>query len=673
MKCAQCGFDNSSSSKFCSNCGEKLEANCKACGAVVQANSKFCAECGARILEEVTIKTPTCIELSNDSAFHNIEVQITSVLAKGPDSDQDYSIDISFAVVNNGSESISFLSVTTQVLNSVGLVVADTLDSYEEEIAPSNSGEFQTSIWSVKKDLLGVRPEAAKVIVSVIAAAGEKTEIFRDKMFLGEFDVVPVLFSNSLGKVELLAGSYWQTRPDDDNDTYIESRVLLQNMTSDFFPQAKLYTEVLDRNGELLDSSDNYQELVAKGVVCLSTSSRFQVKDLQGSSISLYIQMLKMCGMGVGMAENAKLVVVENGESDDDVESSEGSKRIYVKTEPGGRIIFGRLSREQEEQLKVALVSKVLPEDLIDLRFNSSGDLREYEGVFNQGAEGDFGNEGTIVLDEDGPIEIPRDSSGKYKDGCYFVYMSLSKVSIEFEFSPSDGEFDPAKFEEVSVPVILPDSINHELYGHPDYNVVIDYRYDGHSIDEYSRELVDRGYDDQINFVIVKNGVPTIVYKNYNGEESWPDNRALSSIDAEDKAGYANLLERFAAEFEEIGNKKGVFVKGNIPEKKLINAIQAYANGVSQENVLLLLDDTVFGSAKEGLLMTTDAIYGHQLGLKPVKVNYSNIKSSDSENERLGCYLRLNELRFVMIAAVDKQVVAKLASLIEKCASCVNN
>lgn len=220
---------------------------------------------------------------------------------------------------------------------------------------------------------------------------------------------------------------------------------------------------------------------------------------------------------------------------------------------------------------------------------------------------------------------------------------------------------------------MLPDVIAHETYGHPEGNVVIDYLYDGEPIEEYSRELIDRGYDDQTSFLLVKDGNVQLVYTSFNGEESWP-NRAKKTIERDGKTKTVEgLIDKFSPELEEIRNSKGVFIKGNIPEKKLMNAIQTYANGVPPDEVILLVDDTVFGSAKEGLLMTSDAVYGHQLGLKPVKVNYSNINSSDSENERLGCYLRLNELRFVMIATVDKRVVARLASLIEKCASCVND
>ena len=46
-----------------------------------------------------------------------------------------------------------------------------------------------------------------------------------------------------------------------------------------------------------------------------------------------------------------------------------------------------------------------------------------------------------------------------------------------------------------------------------------------------------------------------------------------------------------------------------IPAKKLTNAIRKYACDVPEDRVLALGDGTVFGSAKEGLVLTEDTLY----------------------------------------------------------------
>lgn len=52
-----------------------------------------------------------------------------------------------------------------------------------------------------------------------------------------------------------------------------------------------------------------------------------------------------------------------------------------------------------------------------------------------------------------------------------------------------------------------------------------------------------------------------------------------------------------------------VYVRPNIPAKKIQSAVDAYGNGMRPEDLIMLADDTVFGSAKEGVLITKSGIY----------------------------------------------------------------
>lgn len=50
IKCSNCGYEISKSSKFCSECGTKQTAKyCSNCGAKVSNKAKFCAECGEKL------------------------------------------------------------------------------------------------------------------------------------------------------------------------------------------------------------------------------------------------------------------------------------------------------------------------------------------------------------------------------------------------------------------------------------------------------------------------------------------------------------------------------------------------------------------------------------------------------------------------------------------------
>ena len=176
-------------------------------------------------------------------------------------------------------------------------------------------------------------------------------------------------------------------------------------------------------------------------------------------------------------------------------------------------------------QLQQSIATQELNADLEEeMRNNSYGAMNECDGVVNSGDEGDSGNEGTIVFSEDQPHLGPslKDDGETFEDGVYAVLMRLSKCSIEFEFTAKGG-FDEDEFEEISVPVRLPQEIVHGLYGHPDFNIISGFRFRGEPVEEYEGEVEDRGYDDQLTFFVVKDGETTVLYSNYNGEEEWCD------------------------------------------------------------------------------------------------------------------------------------------------------
>ena len=196
-------------------------------------------------------------------------------------------------------------------------------------------------------------------------------------------------------------------------------------------------------------------------------------------------------------------------------------KSIYMKTEPGGRIGFCELNESQIKLLEDSFKAKDLNEDLDELKYD--GMDTEAEGVFNFGSEGSLGNEGKIIFSEEIDVIGPKLlANGKFKDGIYGVIMRLSKCSIEFEFSLND-DYKKEKFEEISVPVILPKQIKHELYGHQASNIIIGFNYEGEYIEEYEGEIEDRGFDDQFIFFAIKEGKTEIIYSNNDGNEYWID------------------------------------------------------------------------------------------------------------------------------------------------------
>ena len=245
----------------------------------------------------------------------------------------------------------------------------------------------------------------------------------------------------------------------------------------------------------------------------------FSIKEDGGERLNFtgfYEALLGAKGVGLDSA---------SGSNDDEGEDEE--KSIYIKTEPGGHVLFGKLSEEQVDELRICIDNQELSEELSEIGDNSYGQLTECDGVVNSGDEGDFGNEGTITYSTDQPALGPEvDDEGAYADGVYVVVMKLSKCSIEFEFN-AEGGFDEDEFEEISVPVRIPEEIEHGLYGHPDFNIITGFKFRGEDVEEYEGEVEDRGYDVQLTFFAIKDGETHNLYSNYNGEEDW-HNREVS-------------------------------------------------------------------------------------------------------------------------------------------------
>lgn len=83
------------------------------------------------------------------------------------------------------------------------------------------------------------------------------------------------------------------------------------------------------------------------------------------------------------------------------------------------------------------------------------------------------------------------------------------------------------------------------------------------------------------------------------------EHRATAPASSKASAGMGEFL--FEVGRKVISDK--VYVRPHIPAKKLQSAINAYGNGVSPEDVIILVDDTAFGSAKDGILITDNSIY----------------------------------------------------------------
>jgi class 3 adenylate cyclase/tetratricopeptide (TPR) repeat protein len=71
MKCSECGSENPEGSRFCNECGSKLDLACSECGTPNPPASKFCNQCGHNLVSPPTATLPT--DLSFDEKLRKIQ------------------------------------------------------------------------------------------------------------------------------------------------------------------------------------------------------------------------------------------------------------------------------------------------------------------------------------------------------------------------------------------------------------------------------------------------------------------------------------------------------------------------------------------------------------------------------------------------------------------------
>ena len=126
----------------------------------------------------------------------------------------------------------------------------------------------------------------------------------------------------------------------------------------------------------------------------------------------------------------------------------------------------------------------------------------------------------------------------------------------------------------------------------------------------------------------------------------------------------AQIVQTYASRIKD----SHIFFAPNIPSKKLMRAMGACGNNIFPADVLVLIDNTVFGTAKNGALLTPLALYGRNVMEKPNMMTLANINSVHfAEGITTNC-LFINDARFVDMVMPERasmrQFVEMLRSII---------
>ena len=102
-----------------------------------------------------------------------------------------------------------------------------------------------------------------------------------------------------------------------------------------------------------------------------------------------------------------------------------------------------------------------------------------------------------------------------------------------------------------------------------------------------------------------------------------------------------------------------IHVWPNIPMKKAAGAMEAYARGVAHNEIVVLLDDTLFGGAREGVVLTETVLYAKQKFEGPRGLHINDVQSV---NPGTGSRMMVNGDTFFEANFLEHSAIANFAS-----------
>lgn len=112
---------------------------------------------------------------------------------------------------------------------------------------------------------------------------------------------------------------------------------------------------------------------------------------------------------------------------------------------------------------------------------------------------------------------------------------------------------------------------------------------------------------------------------------------------------------------------KTVFLCGKMPAEKWCNMTKSFLRGMQRDECIVAIDDTVFGSAEEGLAIALSGIYAKALWEKPFKLDWEVIAAAGDQVGPTEPGVRVN--RRLIALGMDDDTRAFIAHLLKTLAA----
>ena len=150
----------------------------------------------------------------------------------------------------------------------------------------------------------------------------------------------------------------------------------------------------------------------------------------------------------------------------------------------------------------------------------------------------------------------------------------------------------------------------------------------------------------------------------YHSEKNTAPDANQTDIKSKPINGYEEILDFREELFQEFGDIRCVYFadkteKGNT---KIQKAINAYAKDASQETVFFVFDNTIFGWADEGFLVTNEAVYVRNITEEPFRIPLEQIQTLNNEDKNI----LINDEFKILCPMSDKKSSRRLVTALKK-------
>lgn len=146
------------------------------------------------------------------------------------------------------------------------------------------------------------------------------------------------------------------------------------------------------------------------------------------------------------------------------------------------------------------------------------------------------------------------------------------------------------------------------------------------------------------------------------GADVEPEEIISSGSEIADATEVTDAVSEIYSWFEGSKGLEGVFLCEEIPDDKLANACESMK--VREASVVVLIDTTVFGSAKDGIVVTESAVYLKDMWEAPKRFTWRQLKTAKIRGD--GDVLKIN--RFEFNGMTDEGLVSAIAQSLSEIA-----